>query len=359
MASIRERAWTGTDGLQHRAWQVDFVDQVGKRRHRQFRRRKDADAFMVTARGQVAAGTYTPDSTSITITEAGALWLERCERDGLERATMTQYRSHVSYHIAPLIGAVKLSRLTIPMVQQFADELLAAGRSRPLTRKVLTSLKSLIKEAMRRGLAAQNVASGVGVKVSARHRQRATIPSQEGVRALIESTTGRDRIILIVVLFSGMRASEVRGLRWADVDFGQRVLQVRQRADISGRIGPLKSASSRRDIPMAPLLLSTLREWKLASGGGELVFASRAGGPVCHNTICRVLGPVHPLRHFFASWLIDRGFGPKRVQHLMGHHSIKLTFDVYGHLFPQPDEHAQFAAAERALLSPACNMDAT
>jgi integrase len=59
---------------------------------------------------------------------------------------------------------------------------------------------------------------------------------------------------------------------------------------------------------------------------------------------------MHRFRHFFASWLIDQGFGPKRVQTLMGHSSIQITFDVYGHLFPQEDDHERFAAGELVLV---------
>ena len=63
-----------------------------------------------------------------------------------------------------------------------------------------------------------------------------------------------------------------------------------------------------------------------------------------------MLGRLHAYRHFYASWLIDQRFGPKRVQELMGHSSIQVTFDTYGHLFPQENDQAQFAAAERALV---------
>jgi integrase len=350
VASIRERVWTGADGTQRRAWQVDFIDQSGKRRHKQFVRRKDADAWLVQARGQVQAGTFSPDSTSITVAEAAALWLQQCERDGLEWATLTQYRSHVQHHIGPLLGSVKLSRLTRPAVEQFADDLLAGNRSRPLAKKVLTSLKAVIKEATRRGLAAQNVASGIAVKVAERHRRKVEIPSPEEMKALIDGATGRDRTILILAALVGLRASEIRGLRWADVDFAQRLIQVRQRADTSGKIGSLKSVSARRDIQMAPLVVNTLREWKLASGGGELVFPGRRGGVTCHTVLREAHGRMHRFRHFFASWLIDQGFGPKRVQALMGHSSIAITFDVYGHLFPQEDDHERFAAGELALI---------
>jgi integrase len=61
--------------------------------------------------------------------------------------------------------------------------------------------------------------------------------------------------------------------------------------------------------------------------------------------------PVHAMRHFFASWAIERGFSPKRVQSLLGHSSIQMTFDVYGHLFPSlEDDHAKFAAGELAVV---------
>ena len=63
---------------------------------------------------------------------------------------------------------------------------------------------------------------------------------------------------------------------------------------------------------------------------------------------------LHLYRHFFASWMIEQGFQPKRVQTLMGHASIQMTFDVYGHLFPSfEDDYAKFAAAELAIMSAA------
>ena len=306
---------------------------------------------MVTARSQVAAGTFTPDSTSITVGEAAALWLERCENEGLERSTLTAYRSNVRHHIGPLLGAQKLSRLTTPQVERFRDELLAGGRTRILAKKVLTSLKALLKEAQRRGLVAQNVALGANVTLAKRHESKVGIPGKGEIKALLDAAAGRARPLLVTAVFTGLRASELRGLRWCDVDFAAKLVRVRQRADTSGRIGSPKSASSRRDIPMAPMVMNTLKEWVVASGSRDgLVFKGRGDRPLCHNTLRDALGRCHAYRHFFASWLIDQGFGPKRVQALMGHSSIAITFDVYGHLFPQADDHDRFAAGELALI---------
>ena len=96
--------------------------------------------------------------------------------------------------------------------------------------------------------------------------------------------------------------------------------------------------------------MNTLKAWRLQTRG-DLVFPGRHDGrPIAHMTLRDALGRAHRLRHFFASWLIDQGFGPKRVQALMGHSSIAITFDVYGHLFPQEDDHDKFAAGELALI---------
>src|SRR5690348_4552582 len=92
------------------AWQVDYRDGGGKRRHKQFATKRAADAFMVKARGEVVAGIHTADSASITVSEAADLWLARCERDQLEETTLRSYREHIRLHIVPRIGAVKLSR---------------------------------------------------------------------------------------------------------------------------------------------------------------------------------------------------------------------------------------------------------
>jgi integrase len=354
MATIRKRAWRTASGEVRERWQVDFRDQNGARVHKQFDRKKDADKFLVEARGQVERGTFTADSASVTVGEAAALWLERCDRDQLEAATLKQYRSHVTHHLEPMVGAVKLSRLTTPMVEKLVDDLMAAGRSRALAKKILASLKAIIKDAQRRGLVAQNVAASVTVRIPTRHKKRVEIPTREEIRERIDGAQGRWRPLVVTAIFTGMRASELRGLAWEHVNLDKNVIRVRQRADADGKIGSLKSASARRDIPMAPMLVNVLREWKLACPKGELglVFPNGRGHVESHaNIVQRGLGTgLHRYRHWFASWLIDQGFGPKRVQALMGHSTIQMTFDTYGHLFPQDDDAERFAAGELALV---------
>jgi integrase len=370
MASIRKRTWQSGDETRT-AWVADYSDQNGKRRLKTFRTKKEADAFMVEARGEVARGVHTADSSSATVAEAAELWIKRCDAEKLERATLRQYRQHVDLHILPRLGREKLSRLNVPAVESFKDTLLT-DHSRAMAQKILRSLKGMLKDAARRGLIAHNPAHMVKITGSSRHKKRpeigGDIPSKAEVRVLLDAAPPpRWRAFLMVAVFTGLRASELRGLTWDHVDFAAQLIRVRQRADRWNEIGSPKSGGSRRDVPMAPMVVNALKEWRLACPPGGLVFPTGTGKVESLSNIRKRLAPImlqagladadgrpkyglHAFRHFFASWLIDQGFGPKRVQSMMGHATINMTFDTYGHLFPAEDDHDRFAAGELAVV---------
>jgi len=372
MASVYKRTWIGQDGKERVRWVSAYKDQHGRRHNRGFKARKDAKAFLVLVEGEVIRGIHTPEHASITVAEAAALWLKRAELEQLERSTIAAYTGHVRFHIAPLIGSVKLAKLSTPVVQLFRDKLLET-RSRALAKKVLASLKSIVAEAMRRGLVAQNTASPVTIDSKKRAEGKLTVgvdvPTKSEIGALIEAAQGRWRPLLVTLVFTGMRASELRGLSWDAVDLEQKVIHIRQRANLWGEIGPPKSAAGRRAIPMAPLVVNALREWRLAcpKGGLGLVFPTSTGSVQTHgNIVARgweplqrqcfgcVKYPLHSLRHFFASFCIDQNFNVKRLQTMLGHSSSQMTMDVYSHWMPNAeDDQARLAAAEAAIFAPA------
>jgi integrase len=372
VASIRKRTWK-SGGEIKTAWIADYFDQERVRHIKTFSTKKAADAWLVTTRGEVSRGVHTPENASITVAEAAELWISRSELEGLERSTIKQYRAHAVLHINPLIGREKLARLSSPLVESFRDALLKKG-SRAMARIVLTSLKSILGEAQRRGLVAHNAAQPVKVDVRKRDSSKIAvgrdIPSKQEIQTILASA-GRLRPLLVTAVFTGMRSSELRGLTWDNVDLERKVLHVRQRADQWGVMGAPKSAAGNREIPMSPMVVNVLREWRLACPKGplNLVFPNGAGNVESHSNILHrgwyvlqqhagIVGTdgeakygFHALRHFFASWAIEQGFSPKRLQALIGHSSIQMTFDVYGHLFPSlEDDHAKFAAGELSVV---------
>lgn len=367
MASIRKRTLPSGKTV----WLVDYVDQSGRRRAKQFSTKRDADAWMVQARSEVQAGIHTHDRDSVTVEKAGELWITKCEAENLERTTLSSYRAHLRLHINPRIGGTKLSRLTAPAVAAFRDQLVADGRSAAMVKRVLGSLSSLVSEAQRKGLVAvNNVKVGGRSKRAKRDRSRIEMPTRDELKAMLAATTDKTRPLIMVALLCGLRASELRGLLWTDIDLRTGVMKIRRRVDRYNAFGPPKSEAGNRDIPMSPALLKVLKEWKLACPNGELglVFPTGAGGVESHgNLLSRVFWPLqiaagvavlrddkdengepikvpdakyslHALRHAAAALWIEQGLNAKRVQYLMGHSSIQQTYDTYGYLLEARDQ---------------------
>src|SRR6516164_6444157 len=136
------------------AWIVDYF--VGKSRHmKTFAKKKEADAYHATVSVAVANGTHTAPSKSITVAEAAKLWLDFVTGRGRERSTLAFYEQHVRIHINQRLGRYKLAALSAPNIEGFCDDLIRSKVSKPTARKVLTSLKSILRHAQRHGRVAQ------------------------------------------------------------------------------------------------------------------------------------------------------------------------------------------------------------
>lgn len=366
MATIRKR--TLPSGLVR--WQVDFTDQAGKRRSKLFPRRKDADVYLVKVRSLVANNTYLADSESITVADAAKAWLDHCEvrcKTGrrMERSTLRGYSDYVRLHITVPeigIGDKLIVQLTRRHVNEFRDRLLLNGRSEHLTRRALSVLKLLLDHAIDNGQLFTNAAQGVRVIKSSRIDYKAPVPSKETIRALIEAADDDFKPHLIVSALTGLRASELRGLRWHDVDFEKGFIYIRQRADAYNQMGEPKSRAGYRDIPAGPMVLNALRRWKLRCPKSDLglVFPAPRGGVLQHTNTQSLFRKLqeqvgvklrwHDLRHFAVSLWIEQGFSIKEVMTFAGHSSIQMTMERYGHLFPSPDHQNAMAEVETKLL---------
>ena len=353
--SVRKRKWQTSKGEYKEAWLVDYTDQAGNRRSKQFARKKDADAWLTRARFEIVTGVHTPDSQSITVAEAGALWITRAEANALERSTLKQYEAHKRLHIDPYLGLVKLSRLTTVRLEQYLDILLAT-RSRAMAKKVLRSLTMILSEARRRGLIAQNVARDIKIKGNSRDKSVTEIPSNEEIREILNAASEVERALLMTLVMTGLRSSELRGLRWRDIDFELRTISISQRADNWATIGNPKSRSARRTIPLPTMLISELTAWRKIApfSSMDLVFPNGKGNPQNpSNLVQRILNPIqlragvtkmarsgamkakyspHAFRHAAASRWIKKGADFKRIQKWMGHENVELTLQTYGHL---------------------------
>src|SRR5215831_14450588 len=206
--SVRRRQWISPSGETKEAWIVDYRDQHGTRHIKTFERKRDADAHHAIVGVAVRAGTHTADSKSITVAKAAELWLESCDAAGLERTTLAAYRLHVDLHIAPVLGALRLSQLTIPLVRGFEDRMRRDGRSPAMVRIARRTLGAILADAQERGLVAQNVVHSRRADGKGKLKIGVDIPSPTEMRAIVgklDSAAGRFRPVLLTAIFTGLR----------------------------------------------------------------------------------------------------------------------------------------------------------
>jgi integrase len=332
---VRKRKWATKSGELRECYIADYVDQNGKRHGKNFDRKKEVEDWLLTAKGEVKAGTHTAESKSPTVLKAGELWLQQCTNEGLERATLAQYDQHLRLHIGPVIGGMKVAKLSAPVLAEFGDKLRERGCSQTMIRKVRISLGSLLADCQRGGLVSRNI-----VREQSRQRRRGgeaerhrellqvgrDIPSPDEIRRILAAAEGRWRPLLVTACFTGLRASELRGLRWCDVDLsGTPKVHVRQRADRYNAAGSPKSKAGRREIPIGPVVANTLRLWRaeqqqrrLACSGYaadlDLVFPNTTGHYESRHAIAdRGLNPAQK-----AAGVVDENGRPSTTFMLSG-----------------------------------------
>jgi integrase len=370
--SIRKRKWTTAKGEAKEAWIVDYTDQAGARHIETFERKKDADARHDAVRQDVRQGVHI--STKLTVGEAGENWIAKAEkgvgREGpLERATIKGYREVLRLHIAPLIGKTPIAKLDAEAVNKFEGKLLDAKKSKATIKTVLSALSMILADA---GAPRNVVRDRPRYKRSSRHQKKlkmgVDIPHPKEVSAILHHAPDRWRPLLVVAAFTGLRASELRGLHWEDVDLKKGVITVSRRADRYNEMGSPKSKTSRRKVPFGPVVANALRPEYVKAGGKGIAFPTRAGTIAEHSNLVKAsiipaaeaagvpqYTGLHCLRHFYASWCLNRkedgglGYSFQQVKELMGHSSITITVDRYGHLFENGDPNT-LEAAETALM---------
>lgn len=403
MASIRKRKWQGPDGEPRIAWMVDFIDVSGARARRQFDTRARADAFRVKVESEIAGGAYRVQAGKITLKDVSELFLEHCRgrmerRERMTRRNFDVYKGHVVNYICsdparlkhtsrwlrttPFgkgLGGLTLREMTSGRVERFCDDLKAAGISVPTTRKILGTLKQLLRFAVSRDLVATNVARDVRVIGRRDQGSRKIVPPTPEVMRQLMAVAGEDfRVQLIFAAATGVRAGEFHALRWHHIDLVAGEVRIETRVDAHRNEDVTKTAAGMREIPLGADVIAQLKAWKLRSRftrAADLVFPNRRGQYESHENLTKrrfrplfdqleaddaadprqaPKAPVrfnwHALRHFAISCWIEAGLSPKTVQTFAGHSSLQVTMDRYGHLFKSDNHrHAMDQIARRII----------
>lgn len=335
----------------------------------------------------VAAGAA-PTNDRLTLASFLDRWLAVTLPGSIADSTLDNYADTVRLHIKPALGHHVLSRLTVTQVDAFLAAKREAGYSPNSIRLMRTILRRALNTAEREGLVTRNVA---GLSTAPRlNRAPGRSLTGEQARALLNELSGhRLEALFVLMLAFGLRRGEALGLTWSELDWERATLKVthgvkrvRLRSPDGDRktvviIGELKTSRARRTLYLSPALLATLARHRVRQEderrqlGADwvetgLIFTSENGTVLDPDNLSHLFSRIalraglghwhaHELRHSGASLMLAGGTPLHVVSEVLGHASISVTKDVYGHLV----EGDKRSAAETisAILLPSASSD--
>ena len=340
------------------------------------RKYKEVEKKLAEARGEAAKG-IVYDDQKITVGEYLYRWLNDSVRGSVRQSTFDRDSYLVRVHIKPILGKIKLKKLTAMEIQRFYRDRLDSGLSASTVNKLHSVLHKALSQAVKWNMIPRNVSEAVNVPRPTPEEMR-PLSAEEARRLLDAAAEDRLEALYVLAVTTGMRCGELLGLKWSDIDLENASVSVRRtltRIDNGKRLalGEPKTKKSRRTIHLTEAAVEALREhleWQLRDieilgdryVDEGLVFSTQRGTPINPSNLRqRSFAPLlkkaglpqirfHDLRHTCATLLLSKGVHPKFVQELLGHATIAITLDTYSHVMPGMGD--QTARAMQDALSP-------
>ncbi|MHB1011940.1 MAG: tyrosine-type recombinase/integrase [Desulfobacteria bacterium] len=336
----------------------------GRRKFKTFTNEKDAKAF-AKALGKIllnkeynlpgADGKIVP-----TFEDAAGKWFETRETN-CKPSTIENYRYLLDNHVLPAFGAMRLDEIARGDIEEFVSGKKKAGMAPRSIRLMLAAMRPVFKRANKDGILTGNPASEPAELIKTGGKREVEVFTGPEVRHILATTKEhlpRFFPFLFAAFRTGMRQGELVALEWASIDWRGKFIEVRRNC-WKGTFGSTKSGKGRR-VDMSDQLAAVLTEHKkhlaaaaLKAGKSmpELVFPSTAGTPRGASCIRRDFDAVlkkaqirrlrfHDTRHTYASLLIANRESLAYIKEQMGHSSIQITVDIYGHLVPGSNRQA-------------------
>jgi len=324
-----------------------------------FDRRTDAQRRLNTVLAEIDKGTYTRPS-SLTFEQFAKEWL--ASRRQIRGSTESSYGSLIKSQLIPRLGSLTVSRVRFEDVDAVVSGMIDDELSPKTIHNAIMLLRNMLAgrkgpSALRRGIAFAD--HTLGVKLPPLECRQVVPPTPEQVWRLINAARdigGVGYPITYLGAFCGLRRAEVLGLRFVSVRWFDN--EIRVQYAISKRrcqdgihkwewyLGPPKTRKSLRGISATESVMKLLADLKAGNADSAFVFPGDCHGFINPDDFeAHVWRPIvkragmtgtryHDLRHFFASQLIANGETAAYIRDQMGHSSIHVTFDTYGHLFP-------------------------
>ena len=306
---------------------------------------------------EITAGTAPAGETPI-LREEWTAWLAGAKSGAISNRNGQRYKPSAlagyerawRNHVDAVFGDRRIGTITRQELQKWVDKKAAAGTPRSTLNNALDPLRVLFRRALRRSEVPTNPTTDLELPAKAEEEMR--FATREEAATLIGALPKSERALWAAAFYAGLRRGELRSIRWRHVDLSGRTLTV-FRSWSDAEEGEPKSAAGKRRVPIVPPLAKLLRAHKRETGRSDddLVFGREADKPFepttarsralkawkAHNPPLEPI-TLHQCRHTAASFMIAAGANAKALSSVMGHASIEITFNRYGHLMPGSEE---------------------
>lgn len=326
-------------------WRARYRSPEGKEVSKSFTRRTKAEQWLRTELGKWDRGEWVdPQAGKATFDRQILTFM--AARQGLRASTIARDQSIIDSLILPRFGQMPISSITTEIIEAWIGEMVKAGKSPATVRKAFEITSGALRSAVRARRISSNPAIGTPLpKLDRTERRFLSVPE---IFSIAEAIDPRYRALVLIGGFGGLRLGELAALRIRSFGVGARTVTITETvSEVRGKIllGPPKTPSSLRTVALpgfvadevAPLLRGdrdTLlfplrptnfrrREWARAVASAGLSGVT-----------------PHALRHSQAALLIAQGEHPLVVSKRLGHSSVRVVLDTYGHLFEGIDREA-------------------
>jgi integrase len=339
---------------------LDYYDHEGNRQRQTMPKGmtlKAAEKKLRATQREILADSYIPEKDIPRFNEIAADWL-KFKKPKIRKSTWEMYDGLLRNHFDTIIN-LKIKKITPQKVENFISDKQNAGMNISTLRRIITTFNQVMRYASRHRFISYNPFVDIerlrdNSDVGEDGKEELPILTHEKIRNLIEAVTNaKYKTLFQLAIFSGARQGELLGLYWSDIKWQKKQIHI-QRTFNHGEWYKPKTKTSNRYIDIGPGMLKVLKKWKIACLPSKLnlIFPNENGNPIdAKNLTYRHFKPAlkkakiksirfHDIRHTFASLLIDQNENPKYIQRQLGHSSIQMTFDVYGHLIEKTNQES-------------------
>jgi integrase len=334
-----------------------FDKRTGRRIRRTFPTHAAARTWRQDALVALRRGNLTEAQPKITLKHAAERWLADARAgivttrsgDPYKPAAIRSYAQSLALRVYPTLGDAQFYSVRRVDLQDLVDQLVAAGHAPATVQGPVTALRAIYKRALTRGEIDVNPTSGLKLPAVRSRRERFASPDE--ARKLIAALPASDRAVWATALYTGLRRGELMALPWEHVDLDAGTIHVVASWDVEYGPGDTKNRQ-RRKVPIPGELREHLLAHRLRQAPGvDLAFGTAPGRPFTATPLAQRADQawkdaglpritLHECRHTYAAFAIAAGVNAKALCDYMGHSSIKVTYDKYGHLMPGNEQEA-------------------